>query len=59
MLLTVSLILSICIGFSISLCVVAHYIKKSNDYGNDFGEIYDIIQSSLKITERKDKVQRY
>ena len=51
---TISLIL----GFSLSFFIVSKYLKESNDYGNDFGEIYDVIQSSLKITEKRDKIPR-
>ena len=58
MLVTVTLIISIGLGFSLSYCIVSGYLKKSNDFGNDFGEIYDVIQSSLKVTEKKDKINR-
>ena len=54
----ITLIVSIAIGFSLSYLIVSVYVKKSNDFGNDFGEIYDVIQSSLKITESHDKIKR-
>ena len=53
---TFSIILSLLIGFSLSLSIVTDYLKKSNDYGNDFGEIYDVFQSSLKIMEERNQI---
>ena len=57
-LILITIILSVGIAFSVSLWIVSAYLVKSNDYGNDFGIMYDVIQSSLKITEQKDKVPR-
>ena len=53
-----TVVVSLILGFSISFYIITKYLKESNDYGNDFGEIYDVIQSSLKITEKSDKVPR-
>ncbi|MBQ8086335.1 MAG: hypothetical protein IJ232_09555 [Lachnospiraceae bacterium] len=53
-----TIVVSMILGFSISFYIITKYLKDSNDYGNDFGEIYDAIQSSLKITEKKDKIQK-
>ncbi|MBR1598104.1 MAG: hypothetical protein IJ661_04215 [Lachnospiraceae bacterium] len=53
-----SIIMSLFIGFSISLLIVSKYVGESNDYGNDFGELYDIVQSSFKITEKRDKTKQ-
>lgn len=55
----VTIIVSIVMGFSISLGIISKYIMDSNDFGNDFGEMFDVIQSSLKITERKDKIKGF
>ena len=55
----VTIIVSIVMGFSISLWIISKYIIDSNDFGNDFGEMFDVIQSSMKITERKDKIKGY
>ena len=54
----VTVTISLILGFSLSFFIVSKYLKESNDYGNDFGEIYDVIQSSLKITEKRDKIPR-
>ena len=57
-LILVSIAISLILGFAISFYIVTKYLKESNDYGNDFGEMYDVIQSSLKITEKRDKMPR-
>ena len=57
-LIVITIILSVGLALSISLWIVSSYLAKSNDYGNDFGEMFDVIQSSLKITEQRDKVPR-
>ena len=56
-LIIVTIIISIALGFPTSLLIISKYLKDSNDYGNDFGEMFDIIQSSMKITEQRDKIK--
>ncbi|MBE5923122.1 MAG: hypothetical protein E7271_01470 [Lachnospiraceae bacterium] len=50
----VTIILSAGIAFSLSIWIVSSYLKKSNDYGDDFGEMFDVVLSSMKITEQDE-----
>ena len=53
-----SILLGIVIGFSLGALLTAHLILRSNDIGNSKGTYEDFAESSLKFTEKKDKIRR-
>ena len=50
----ITLIVCAGIAFSLSIWIVSSYLRKSNDYGDDFGEMFDVVQSSMKVTEQDE-----
>ncbi|MBR1598106.1 MAG: hypothetical protein IJ661_04225 [Lachnospiraceae bacterium] len=54
----IALIIGIFIGCSLSLCIIAAKVVKSNDLGNAKGDFHDFSKNQLHVIIKQDKIKR-
>ena len=54
----IAFLIGIFVGCSISLCIIASMVAKSNDYGNTKGNFSDFTNSNLNVIVKQDRIKR-
>ena len=54
----IAFLIGIFVGCSVSLCIIASKVAKSNDYGNTKGDFTDFTKSSLNVIVKQDRIKR-